>query len=150
MLQVRVILIGGGLDYRSFTVVGIMPASFRYPVDAPPEDVWIPVAQDPLFGPLTSQPGVRFAARDRPAQAGRFSHASSGGNGHLRRKARPGVCPARFWIHDPCFALSTGSRREREIPVAYFMGCSGLGPAYRLCQYCQSAAVARCFSRERN
>ncbi len=60
MRQVRVILIGGGLDYRSFTVVGIMPASFRYPVDAPPEDVWIPVAQDPLFGPLMSQPGVRL------------------------------------------------------------------------------------------
>jgi len=48
------------LDYRSFTVVGIMPASFRYPVDAPPEDVWIPVAQDPLFGPLMLRPGVRM------------------------------------------------------------------------------------------
>ena len=48
------------LDYRSFSVVGIMPASFRYPVDAPPEDVWIPVAQDPLFGPLMSRPGVRL------------------------------------------------------------------------------------------
>src|SRR5438093_8268642 len=60
MRQVRVILIGGSLDYRSFTVVGIMPASFRYPVDAPPEDVWIPVAQDPLFGPLMSQPGARL------------------------------------------------------------------------------------------
>src|SRR5207249_7468060 len=96
MRQVRVILIGGGLDYRSFTVVGIMPASFRYPVDAPPEDVWIPVAQDPLFGPLTSQPGVRFAARDRPAQAGRFSHASSGGNGHLRSEEHTSELQSRF------------------------------------------------------
>ncbi len=46
------------LDKRSFTVVGILPASFRYPEGAPRQDVWIPVAQDPLFGPLVSQPGV--------------------------------------------------------------------------------------------
>ena len=48
------------LDQRSFTVVGILPASFRYPDGAPRQDVWIPVAQDPLFGPLVSQPGVRL------------------------------------------------------------------------------------------
>jgi putative ABC transport system permease protein len=48
------------LDMRSFTVVGILPASFRYPEGAPPQDVWISVMQDPLFGPLTSQPGVRL------------------------------------------------------------------------------------------
>jgi putative ABC transport system permease protein len=47
------------LDKRSFTIVGILPASFRYPDGAPRQDVWIPVAQDPLFGPLVSQPGVR-------------------------------------------------------------------------------------------
>jgi putative ABC transport system permease protein len=48
------------LDMRSFTVVGILPASFRYPEGAPHQDVWISVRQDPLFGPLTSQPGVRL------------------------------------------------------------------------------------------
>ncbi|HEV2616748.1 MAG TPA: ABC transporter permease [Candidatus Acidoferrales bacterium] len=46
------------LDMRPFTVVGILPASFRYPDGAPRQDVWIPVAQDPLFGPLISKPGV--------------------------------------------------------------------------------------------
>ena len=46
------------LDMRAFTVVGILPASFRYPDGFPRQDVWIPVAQDPLFGPLLSQPGV--------------------------------------------------------------------------------------------
>jgi putative ABC transport system permease protein len=46
------------LDKRSFTVVGILPASFRYPDGAPRQDVWIPVAQDPLFGPLISKPGA--------------------------------------------------------------------------------------------
>ncbi len=48
------------LDMRSFTIVGILPASFRYPEGAPPQDVWISILQDPLFGPLTSQPGVRL------------------------------------------------------------------------------------------
>ncbi|MGH9729121.1 MAG: ABC transporter permease, partial [Candidatus Acidiferrales bacterium] len=46
------------LDMRSFTVVGILPASFRYPDGAPHQDVWIPVAQDPVFGPLMLRPGV--------------------------------------------------------------------------------------------
>ncbi len=50
------------LDMRSFTVVGILPAGFRYPDGAPRQDVWIPVAQDPLFGPRLSQPGSRVLA----------------------------------------------------------------------------------------
>jgi putative ABC transport system permease protein len=48
------------LDMRSFTVVGILPASFRYPDGAPRQDAWISIMQDPLFGPLTSQPRVRL------------------------------------------------------------------------------------------
>jgi putative ABC transport system permease protein len=47
------------LDMRPFTVVGILPASFRYPDGAPRQDVWISVAQDPLFGPRLFQPGSR-------------------------------------------------------------------------------------------
>jgi predicted permease len=47
------------LDMRSFTVVGILPASFRYPDGAPHQDVWISAWQDPLFGPLMSRPGER-------------------------------------------------------------------------------------------
>lgn len=50
------------LDMRSFTVVGILPASFRYPDGAAPQEVWIPVAQDPLFGPLMLQSGTRLLA----------------------------------------------------------------------------------------
>ena len=50
------------LDMRSFTVVGILPASFRYPDGAPRQHVWIPVAQDPLFGPLMERPGTPLLA----------------------------------------------------------------------------------------
>lgn len=38
------------LDKRPFTVVGIMPEAFRFPRLAEGDQVWIPVAQDPLFG----------------------------------------------------------------------------------------------------
>jgi putative ABC transport system permease protein len=45
------------LDKRLFTVVGIMPASFRFPLIALREDIWIPIAQDPMFGPWMSRFG---------------------------------------------------------------------------------------------
>ena len=38
------------LDKRSCTVVGIMRAGFRFPAILEDEQVWIPLAQDPLFG----------------------------------------------------------------------------------------------------
>jgi len=40
------------LDKRSFTVIGIMPAAFRFPLLAEGEQVWIPLVQDPLFGSM--------------------------------------------------------------------------------------------------
>ena len=46
------------LDMRPFTVIGILPADFRYPDGGPHQDVWIPIAQDPLFGPRLLRPGV--------------------------------------------------------------------------------------------
>jgi len=39
------------LDQRAFTVVGIMPASFRVPVFDEHQEIWIPAVQDPLFSP---------------------------------------------------------------------------------------------------
>ncbi len=50
------------LDMRPFTVVGILPASFHYPDGGPRQDVWISIAQDPLFGPRLFQPGSRVLA----------------------------------------------------------------------------------------
>ena len=38
------------LDQRSFTVIGIMPAAFRFPMLIESDKLWIPLAQDPLFG----------------------------------------------------------------------------------------------------
>jgi predicted permease len=38
------------LDKRPFTVIGIMPASFRFPLGAKSEQIWVPLVNDPLFG----------------------------------------------------------------------------------------------------
>ncbi len=41
------------LDKRSFTVIGIMPGGFHFPLSAgatEPPEVWVPLVQDPLFG----------------------------------------------------------------------------------------------------
>src|SRR5437899_328024 len=38
------------LDKSSFTVIGIMPAAFRFPQLTESKQVWIPLVQDPLFG----------------------------------------------------------------------------------------------------
>ena len=57
------------LDKRPFTVVGVMPATFRDPIFPSPAQVWIPVFQDPLFGPFTigRQGGLlRLVARMKP------------------------------------------------------------------------------------
>ena len=80
------------LDMRSFTVVGILPATFRYPDGAPRQDVWIPVAQDPLFGPRLLQPGSRVLA----------------GVGRLK----PGVSPAEAQAEMD----TLGTRLAKEFP----------------------------------
>jgi putative ABC transport system permease protein len=57
------------LDMRPYTVIGIMPASFHYPVSMPNQDIWIPLRQDPLFGKWTERQGghwLRVIARLRP------------------------------------------------------------------------------------
>ena len=57
------------LDQQAFTVVGIMPASFRVPVFGEHQEIWIPVAQDPLFGPWIPNRGghwLRVMGRLKP------------------------------------------------------------------------------------
>ena len=48
------------LDKRSFTVIGVMPANFRFSFfeEGPSRQLWIPIVQDPLFGPWTKRPNL--------------------------------------------------------------------------------------------
>ena len=60
------------LDQRPFTVIGIMPSDFPFPlfpkVTRPPQ-VWVPLPQDPLFGPWTARRAghwLQVTARAKP------------------------------------------------------------------------------------
>jgi len=46
------------LDKRPFTVVGVMPGAFHFSFfeEGPSRELWIPIVQDPLFGPWTKRP----------------------------------------------------------------------------------------------
>src|SRR5205814_9342699 len=49
------------LDGRSVTVVGIMPASFRFPLLQPEPDVWLPRASEhALLGPVRVRSGGSY------------------------------------------------------------------------------------------
>jgi putative ABC transport system permease protein len=66
------------LDKKSFTVVGIMPAAFRFPRVTINEQVWIPLAQDPLFGSWMDRPGGHWlpvTGRLRPGVSGARAQA---------------------------------------------------------------------------
>jgi len=57
------------LDKRPFTVIGIMPAAFRFPQLTESEQVWIPLVQDPLFGSWMQRRGghwLRVIGRLKP------------------------------------------------------------------------------------
>jgi len=44
------------LDQRTYTVAGVMPASFHTPFFNQTEQMWIPLVQDPLFSGWTTRP----------------------------------------------------------------------------------------------
>jgi putative ABC transport system permease protein len=50
------------LDKRPFTVIGIMPASFRSPFINSKPEIWIPLVQDPLFGSWMARRGGHWLA----------------------------------------------------------------------------------------
>jgi putative ABC transport system permease protein len=57
------------LEKRPFTVVGVMPASFRPPPFVEGRATWIPLVQDPMFGPWMPRRGghwLRVVARLKP------------------------------------------------------------------------------------
>lgn len=45
------------LDKKPFTVIGVMPSSFRYPLLDEKRDVWVPLPQDALFSGWRSRRG---------------------------------------------------------------------------------------------
>jgi predicted permease len=48
------------LDERIFSVVGVMPASFKTPPNVPPAEIWTPLVQDPVFSDLREKRGGHY------------------------------------------------------------------------------------------
>ena len=82
------------LDKRSFTVVGVMPPNFRFELDGRGGQLWIPIVQDPLFGPLTQRPNGDFftaIARLKPGVSAAEVRAEMGTLGNrLAQQYHPG------------------------------------------------------------
>lgn len=57
------------LDKVAFTVVGVMPAAFRFPEITKSEQIWVPLVNDPLFGKWMERRGghwLQVTGRVRP------------------------------------------------------------------------------------
>jgi len=82
------------LDKRSFTVIGVMPGNFRLELDGRGGQVWIPIVQDPLFGPLTKRPNGDYftaIARLKPGvSAARVRAEMEALSNRLTQKYHPG------------------------------------------------------------
>ena len=99
------------LDERPFTVVGILPASFRTPPAYPEAQLWTPIAQDPVFADLRERRRGHYLTivgrlRSGPARRGTAELARSAS----LRAARLGLAdggPARRILGD------RESRRKR-------------------------------------
>jgi predicted permease len=53
------------LNARRFTIIGVMPAAFHFPISVPPAQLWVTVAEDarvehPDDAPMTTQRGAHF------------------------------------------------------------------------------------------
>ena len=88
-------IIGRGidLDHRSFTVVGIMPEHFRFPLLRESRQLWIPLRQDPLFGAWMARRGGHWL--------------------QVTGRLRPGVTPAQAQADLDAIAARAG----REFPA---------------------------------
>jgi putative ABC transport system permease protein len=113
------------LDMRPFTVVGILPASFRYPDGAPRQDVWISVLQDPLFGPLTARPGVRLLG-----VIGRLKPGLSVANAQAEMTATGARFAKEFAAEDSGFTIRVRPYRDavvRNVRPALLILLSAVG-----------------------
>src|SRR5690348_8105944 len=115
------------LDKRPFTVIGIMPASFRFPLMlTDPNEVWIPLVDDPLFGPWMSRHGGHWArtlARIKPGVS--LAQAQAEMDAISARLAKQSPADNADWAIrlEPLHTTIVGSVRT---PLLVLLGAVGL------------------------
>jgi hypothetical protein len=75
---------------QRYTVVGVASRDFRFPVDAPPIDVWVLLGRDQFNPAVRERRDARmFEVIGRACRCD--ARAGAGGNGRHRRRSRPAV-----------------------------------------------------------
>jgi predicted permease len=87
------------LDKRTFTVVGIMPSAFRFPMIMKSEQVWVPLVQDPLFSGWMDRRGghwLQVTGRLKPGVS--MSQAQTELAAFSERLAQESPADNRGWV----------------------------------------------------
>ena len=139
-----------GLDKKSFTIVGIMPSSYRFPALTANQQILISVAQDPLFSTFMSNRGRHFlgvVARLKPG----ISSAEAQANLDVISANLAKEFPAQNagW-ESHTVPVQQDIVGQLALGVACVVGRSWSGSADCLREYCQFASGSRDVTRERN
>ncbi|HYA98031.1 MAG TPA: ABC transporter permease, partial [Methylomirabilota bacterium] len=144
----RVVGTSVDLDKRSFTIVGVMPSRFRFPLITESEQVWIPLAQDPLFGSWMTRRGghwLRIIARLRPGVSQAQVRAEMGALAGRLAKAFPAENTGWVLGTMPLQRMLTGDVKSGLVAL---LGAVGL-VLLIACANIANLVLARATSRER-
>ena len=109
---------------RSFTIVGVTPPRFNFPVASPPPEIWVTVAEDarvetPADTPMTAQRGAHIVQVVGRMRAGRRRHERAG---RIRQPWRRRCAQADPEDHRhrgfDCRPATRCDRRQRAAAVA--------------------------------
>jgi len=95
------------LDRESFTVVGVMPSAFRFPQIAQPDQIWIPLPADPLFGPWMARRGGHWLQ-----VVGRVKSGVSMGQVKIELDAINSILAAQFPAENTGFVIRTAALQK--------------------------------------
>jgi putative ABC transport system permease protein len=138
------------LDKRPFTVIGIMPAAFRFPPSTESGQVWIPLVQDPLFAswmPRRAGHWLQVTGRLKPGVSMTQARAELDAIGAQLAKAFPAENEG---VGHPHGAASADDRRRCEVSASRAGGRRRPRALDRVRQHRQPASCARDFSLARN